>query len=518
MVLALSAGSLREVAEANLVCVRPVVHEVYDTVTRATRLVPTPCGATRDSKCPSCADRNRRLRMQQCREGWHLDQEPVRHRPDPDTDAEPERDEHVDDDQATDQDDSGVDVGRGRRARSTRRREDTPGLPRVAVADRTVGRAFTTPSGRTYRPSMFATFTLPSYGRVYPDGTPVDPGSYDYRRAALDALHFSKLVDRFWQNLRRAVGYRVQYFAVLEPQRRLAPHLHAAVRGAIPRLVFRQVVAATYHQVWWPPHTDPVYVDRLPVWVDGPGYLDPGTGARLPTWEQALDELEDEEEPAPAHVLRFGAQMDLQGIIATEGDADKRVGYLTKYLAKSFTDAYASPEQASPRQLAHLDRLDEVVRWLPCSPRCWNWLRYGIQPAGAGEGMRPGGCPGRAHDREHLGCGGRRVLVSRLWTGKTLAGHRADRAMVVRQVLAAAGVEAPEVDRMAADVLRDDGLPRYRWRVWDPLDSTVPVYRQVITRSIAEKLRWRCQYEAAKRACSPTGAACGNGPPPDRLG
>jgi hypothetical protein len=33
--------------------------------------------------------------------------------------------------------------------------------------------------------------------------TPVDPGSYDYRCAALDALHFPKLVDRFFQNLRR---------------------------------------------------------------------------------------------------------------------------------------------------------------------------------------------------------------------------------------------------------------------------------------------------------------------------
>jgi hypothetical protein len=518
MVLALSAGALREVAEANQVCVRPVVHEVYDTVTRATRLVPTPCGATMDAKCPPCADRNRRLRMQQCREGWHLEQEPTRHHPDEEFDPD---DVDEDGDQGADQAGENTrvdDARRERRARSTRRREDTPDLPRVPVADRTVGRAFTTPSGRTYRPSMFATFTLPSYGRVYPDGTPVDPGSYDYRRAGLDALHFARLVDRFWQNLRRAVGYRVQYFAVLEPQRRLAPHLHAAVRGAVPRRVFRQVVAATYHQVWWPAHTEPVYVDRLPVWVDGPGYVDPATGVRLPTWDEALDQLEDEEEPAPAHVLRFGRQMDLQGIIATEGDADKRVGYLTKYLAKSFTDAYASPEQASPRQLAHLDRLHEVVRWLPCSPRCWNWLRYGVQPAGAGEGMRPGACPGRAHDREHLGCGGRRVLVSRLWTGKTLAGHRADRATVVRQVLAAAGVKAPEVDRMAADVLRGDGVPRYRWRVWDPLDATVPVYRQVITRSIAEKLRWRSQYEAAKQVCTPTGSSVANGPPPGRLG
>ena len=95
----------------------------------------------------------------------------------------------------------------------------------------------------------------------------MDPSSYDYRRAALDALHFSKVVDRLWQNLRRATGYQVQYFSVVEAQRRLAPHLHAAIRGAIPRETFRQVVAATYHQVWWPAHDKPVY-DRahLPVW------------------------------------------------------------------------------------------------------------------------------------------------------------------------------------------------------------------------------------------------------------
>ncbi len=80
---------------------------------------------------------------------------------------------------------------------------------------------------------MFLTMTLGSYGPVTASGAPAYPGSYDYRQAALDALHFPKLVDRFWQNLRRCAGYRVQYFAAVEPQRRLAPHLHAALRGAI---------------------------------------------------------------------------------------------------------------------------------------------------------------------------------------------------------------------------------------------------------------------------------------------
>ena len=150
--------------------------------------------------------------------------------------------------------------------RSTRRRQDATDLPRIPTEDRTVGKPFTTPDGREYRPSMFLTLTLPSYGPVKGNGTPVDPSTYNYRRAALDALHFPKLVDRFWQNLRRCAGYRVQYFAAVEPQKRMAPHLHAAVRGAIPRATIRQVVRATYVQVWWPRFDRPVYVNRTPVW------------------------------------------------------------------------------------------------------------------------------------------------------------------------------------------------------------------------------------------------------------
>ena len=124
---------------------------------------------------------------------------------------------------------------RGRRVRSTRRRDDAPELPRVPVEDRTVGRVFVASDGKRYRPSMFITHTLPSYGKVDDDGVPLDPETYDYRRAALDAIHFPKLIDRYWQNLRRCAGYEVQYFSVIELQRRGAPHMHAAVRGAHSR-------------------------------------------------------------------------------------------------------------------------------------------------------------------------------------------------------------------------------------------------------------------------------------------
>ena len=94
------------------------------------------------------------------------------------------------------------------------------GPARLPMDDGTIGRVYEASDGKTYRPSMFLTLTLGSYGRVRGDGTPVDPGGYDYRRAALDARHFPKLVDRFWQNLRRCAGYRVQYFATIEAQRR----------------------------------------------------------------------------------------------------------------------------------------------------------------------------------------------------------------------------------------------------------------------------------------------------------
>jgi hypothetical protein len=112
-----------------------------------------------------------------------------------------------------------------------------------------VGQVF---AGR-YRPSTFLALTLGSYGRVDAHGAAVNPEGYDYRRAARDAIHFPALLDRFWQNTRRCVGWDVQYFGTVEPQKRGAPHFHAAIRGTIPRAELRAITAATYHQVWWPP-------------------------------------------------------------------------------------------------------------------------------------------------------------------------------------------------------------------------------------------------------------------------
>jgi hypothetical protein len=492
------------------VCVRPLARRLVDRVTGEASTVVLPCGSTRESRCPTCAKRARVLRMHQCAEGWHrVDELPE---VDLEVDLEPGHDDGADelvadadaDHEDDDEDDGG---GSGRVVRSTRRRGDAADLPVRPMEARTVGRCFTAADGKVYRPSMFITLTLPSYGRVVRgQGVPVDPARYDYQRAALDAMHFAKLVDRWVQNLRRGAGFKVQYFAAIEPQRRLAPHVHVAMRGAIERRVIRQVTKGTYFQLWWPSFDVPLYVHRSPVFIDG-AYRDPDTHQPLKTWEDALAELDQDPDTRPAHVMRLGSQVDVKGILAGTADADRTIGYLTKYLAKSMAAPMGDGQESGSPAAKHHDRLAAEVRWLPCTPGCGNWLRYGIQPKDAGPGLRPGCCPSKAHDAEHLGLGGRRVLVSRKWTGKTLDVHRADRAAVVRQVLAEAGVQVTDRDRCAADVLAPDGEPRFVWSELPPGEGS---YNQAVFAQILQRQEWRAQYDRAKRVTGRTGRPVDN--------
>ncbi len=292
----------RDVVEAVAVeygvCVRPVAVRRTDMNTGETVVVDVPCGSTMASACRPCATRKKRLRMAQCREGWHLETEPVFAPDEPNreqrqlaalrADLTAGRDgavsageDSAEWDEAIGEVDSALakagvrgsvdPAARARRVRSTRRRQDAPDLPKRRIEKTTLGRIYPAPGGKVFRPSVFLTLTCDSYGRVRPDGTPVDPDTYDYRRAARDAIHFGKVVDRFIQNLRRVAGYDVQYFATVEPQRRLAPHLHLAMRGTISRAELRMIAAATYHQVWWPSSDGVRYAgERLPVWdVEG---------------------------------------------------------------------------------------------------------------------------------------------------------------------------------------------------------------------------------------------------------
>jgi hypothetical protein len=147
-----------------------------------------------------------------------------------------------------------------------------------------------------------------------------------------------------------------------------------------------------YHQVWWPSTRSVAYPAHTsqPVWDDSArAYIDPNTGIPLQSWDEAMDELDqvldDDPDREPAHVVRFGRQVDVKGVLIGTPEADKLIGYLTKYLTTSVTECHQVETAAAD---AHKRRVWEELRYTPCSPRCANWLRYGIQPLNAKDRMR----------------------------------------------------------------------------------------------------------------------------------
>ncbi len=112
--------------------------------------------------------------------------------------------------------------------------------------------------------------------------------------------------------------------------------------------------------------------------------------------------------------------------------------------------------------------------------------------------MIPGSCKSKAHRREkNLGYGGRRVLVSRKWSGKkTLTDHRHERRAFV---LALLGVDPESPDATKGDKTAD----RY---VWEPVNpNELPPLSTRLLHAISQRQTWRAAYDAAKE---------GNGPPP----
>jgi hypothetical protein len=525
LAMPLARDAIRMLTEASDGCIRPVQLRRTSTDTGEVTQQVIPCGSTLEAVCPACAKRARNLRAEQCAAGWHLEDEPDPEPPEPDesqefwltlrAEAQVRRDNaeaHGDDTVELDEligelDDelaragirgsisrntgtgtnSDRNQGTKRRVRSTRRRQDAPTLPKRPVSDRTTGKVYTAPDGKQFRPSMFLTLTCDSYGKVLEDGTPADPARYDYQRAARDAIHFPALFDRLIQNLRRYLGYEVQYFAAIEPQKRLAPHAHIAFRGAISRADLRQVIAATYQQVWWPSTATVRYQsDALPEWHPASGnYVDPKTGEVLHTWDQALDGIGSHDHPL--HVARFGPKFDAQGVLAGSKDSGRCIRYLTKYLTKQISGCHTADTDA---QRAHADRLIEALRYEPCSPSCANWLRYGIQPKNPRAGLIPGLCKGKAHRAENLGYAGRRILVSRKWSGKTLADHRASRKAWLMAML-----DLPAVDDQ-----------RYTWERVTPADPDHMPPAQRLLHVLTDRARWQAALtEARRRAQDDTG-------------
>ncbi|MFI6637644.1 replication initiator [Nonomuraea fuscirosea] len=106
------------------------------------------------------------------------------------------------------------------------------------------------------------------------------------------------------------------------------------------------------------PSADQVVVegDHLPVWENDVGYLNPATGEVLPTWDEALGQLDADPAARPLHVVRFGDQVDVQSVPAGTPDADQCIRYLSKYLTESLGEGLGWDGQET-RIVSH------TVRW-----------------------------------------------------------------------------------------------------------------------------------------------------------
>ena len=77
----LARDALRQVTSDRGGCIRPVQLRRTNQDTGEVTQVLIPCGSTFETVCPACARRAQSLRAEQCRDGWHLEDEPPDHQP-----------------------------------------------------------------------------------------------------------------------------------------------------------------------------------------------------------------------------------------------------------------------------------------------------------------------------------------------------------------------------------------------------------------------------------------------------
>ena len=414
-----------------------------DLDTGQTEVIDLPCGATREDKCAACAKKSRRLRQAQIREGWHRDDEPAP-APEPATEAQKSlillrgtpgvRPRRGDPRRPVGPgrrprrgDPRGRGGDRGRRAagagrptardgdedsrrrhrpackRSTRRRQDAPDLPRRKVEPRTVGRIYTAPDG-TDLPAVDVADPHPrlATARSARTAPPVNPDRYDYRRAAWDASHFPRLLDRFWQNLRRCDGWNVQYAGCVEPQRRLAPHAHFAIRGTIPRDILR-----TGRGGHLPPgvvaggRRPAVHLRPAPgLGRDATAWVDPDTREPLTTWDGS----------ARRHRRRpgrgTGARRPLRRRRSTPRRHARHQGRRTHHPATSRSTSPSTPATATRLTTdRQRDTPRPALAPTPASPPARTGARTGCSTASSRRRrtrkLKPGRCKGKVHQRDH---------------------------------------------------------------------------------------------------------------------
>ena len=121
-----------------------------------------------------------------------------------------------------------------------------------------------------------------------------------------------------------------------------------------------------------------------------------------------------------------------------------------------------------------------ALAWLICG-------RCGVGPVCAGrapQGSDPRLLQGQGARPDHLGYAGRRVLVSRKWSGKTLADHRGDRKQWLMDML---GLSAT------------DDTDRFRWEQVTPNDTDYLPPPQRLVQVVAERMRWKHALDETRR-------------------
>jgi hypothetical protein len=76
MAMPLAREVVKDLAIEHGACIRPIQLRRTNQETGEAVTVLVPCGHTLASVCPACAERAKTLRAAQCREAWHLEDQP----------------------------------------------------------------------------------------------------------------------------------------------------------------------------------------------------------------------------------------------------------------------------------------------------------------------------------------------------------------------------------------------------------------------------------------------------------
>ena len=542
MAMPRALDALKELATEYGVCIRPVALRRTDLATGQTELIDLPCGATREAKCPPCAKRARRLRQAQIREGWHRTDEPDPG-PAPATDDQTalialRAHSGVRPGRGRTRRPSGT-----RSPTSTTRspKSSRPSPPRACAAGsppptttattRTTtsraaagpvdpppaGRARPAPAeGRPAHrrphlhrprrhactsPRMWLTLTLDSYGPVHgvrprggrapaAAGTPDDPSSAPRSTPTL-RLPARRLGRGALPPAARPV------LAEPAPRRRLERPVRRLRRAATPAGPAR----ALRHPGHRPPgharagrgrHLPPgVVAARRPARLHARPAARSGTSTRqrvdrprhrapLPTWAEALDAIDADPDAAA------GARGPVRAAGQGQGRHRRQQGRRTARSATSPSTSPRPPPTATPPPPTRSATTSTGSGSNCGSPRARSGAPTGCSTASSPRAPTPSCGPATArasvHQKATLGIGGRRVLVSRDWSGKTLADHRADAHAWVRALLGISHRRRPP--RPAADRATAAPAP-VAWEMARPGDPDLPPLEHRLLRAIS---------------------------------